>query len=714
MQKILPAATADDEKKVFPMNDNKNVLTDSALCILALCMPRSMRGYDFPPGLEPLSLREYNKFAQALHRAGVKPEELPRYLANPIGDGQVQSCADYAGLAHARIVRLVETIPDCKRIMDGWNASHSLWTVGRGDPEYPRRLKDKMGWNAPAFLFGVGNKDLLNADSFVAVVGSRRISQERFAEAKHIGERIAKENFHLVSGAARGSDEASMLGALEAMDRQRLVHQGRCDFSSGVLGILPHNLAERSRNERWMYDGIRAGDLTLITSEAPDARFDVGAAFARNDLIHAFGQASIVIECEVDRGGTWGGVTSAVRHGIAKRLLVLDGEANASLLRRCSVPVNEQKLLAAAVYDASKPIAEQIRYAPAPQSIRPSSEETTKVDDSGKTSNTVLPAGNYVVYTDGGCRPNPGTGGWGAVVLRHGKNLPVLELGGGERNTTNNRMELTAALKALSAVKGSRVELVTDSQYLKRAFTDGWLDGWTRNGWTTSAGEPVKNKDLWLALLNAVRETDVKWRWTRGHVGDVWNERCDKLAEREIARIEAGEGLEESPEISSANEPVTDTGMPDAWTVYVVKASGSSGTRPGAVEWKLLSPDGCTQKSRRDEHPNATAPRLTLSAVAQALRGVPDSETVSIVTSLEYVRDALAEGQIERWRQNRWYGSSGKVKNADLWYDIAESLERLKLGLVRAPAPGEYLPAPKEARQTQLEFDWEREPEVLL
>lgn len=696
------------------MNGDKNVLTDSALCILALCMPRSMRGYDFPPGLEPLRLLEYNKFAQALHRAGVKPEELPRYLASPIGDGQVQSCADYAGLAHARIVRLVETLPDCKRIMDGWNASHSLWAVGRGDPEYPRRLKDKMGWNAPAFLFGVGNKGLLNADGFVAVVGSRRISQERFTEAKHIGERIATENFRLVSGAARGSDEASMIGALEAMDRQRLIHQGQCDFSSGVLGILPHNLAERSRNERWMYDGIRAGDLTLITSEAPDARFDVCAAFARNDLIHAFGQVSIVIECEVDRGGTWGGVTSAVRHGIAKHLLVLDGEANASLLWRCSVSVNEQKLLAAAVYDASKPIVEQIRYAPAPQPIRPSSEETMKVDDSGKTPNTVLPAGNYVVYTDGGCRPNPGTGGWGAVVLRRGKNSPVLELGGGERDTTNNRMELTAALKALSAVKGSRVELVTDSQYLKRAFTDGWLDGWARNGWTTSAGEPVKNKDLWLALLNAVRETDVKWRWTRGHVGDVWNERCDKLAEREIARIEAGEELKEAPEILSANEPVTDTDMSDAWTVHVVKASGSNGTRPGSVEWKLLSPDGCTQKSRRDELLDATAPRLTLSAVAQALREVPDGETVSIVTSLEYVRDALAEGQIERWRRNRWHGSSGKVKNADLWRDIAESLERLKLGLVRAPAPGEYLPAPKEALQTQLEFDWEREPEVSL
>ena len=112
--------------------------------------------------------------------------------------------------------------------------------------------------------------------------------------------------------------------------------------------------------------------------------------------------------------------------------------------------------------------------------------------------------------------------------------------------------------------------------------------------------------------------------------------------------------------------------------------------------------------------PNATAPRLTLLAVAQALSEIPDGETVSIVTSMEYVRDALTEGQIERWRQNRWHGSSGKVKNADLWHDIAKSLERLKLGLVRAPAPGEYLPIPEKTMQTQLEFDWEREPEVSL
>jgi len=131
------------------------------------------------------------------------------------------------------------------------------------------------------------------------------------------------------------------------------------------------------------------------------------------------------------------------------------------------------------------------------------------------------------IWTDGGCKPNPGPGGW-AAVLKYGEH--VRELSGAEAATTNNRMELTAAIRALSALKRpSRVRLHTDSQYVKEGITR-WLHGWVRKGWKTASREPVKNYDLWQALLAAMQPHDVHWAWVRGHAGNAMNERADQLA----------------------------------------------------------------------------------------------------------------------------------------------------------------------------------------
>jgi ribonuclease HI len=131
------------------------------------------------------------------------------------------------------------------------------------------------------------------------------------------------------------------------------------------------------------------------------------------------------------------------------------------------------------------------------------------------------------IWTDGGCKPNPGPGGWGAV-LQYGEHRK--ELSGAEATTTNNRMELTAAIQALSALKRpSRVVLHTDSQYVKEGITR-WLHGWVRKGWKTANREPVKNFDLWQALLAAMKPHDVHWAWVRGHSGNAMNERADELA----------------------------------------------------------------------------------------------------------------------------------------------------------------------------------------
>jgi ribonuclease HI len=132
------------------------------------------------------------------------------------------------------------------------------------------------------------------------------------------------------------------------------------------------------------------------------------------------------------------------------------------------------------------------------------------------------------IYTDGSCLGNPGPGGW-AAVLSYGDKRK--ELSGGFRNTTNNRMELRAVIEALSALKKPcAVTLFTDSQYVRNALTKGWLDGWVKNGWKTAAKKPVKNQDLWRALMPLVQEHKVDFRWVRGHAGNPENERCDVLA----------------------------------------------------------------------------------------------------------------------------------------------------------------------------------------
>ncbi len=134
-----------------------------------------------------------------------------------------------------------------------------------------------------------------------------------------------------------------------------------------------------------------------------------------------------------------------------------------------------------------------------------------------------------VIYTDGACSGNPGPGGWGAVMM---SGAHERDLWGGEPLTTNNRMELFAAIAALEALKRPcRVELHTDSQYLRQGITE-WISGWKARGWRTAAKAPVKNEDLWRRLDVARARHEVSWRWVKGHAGHPLNERADELARR--------------------------------------------------------------------------------------------------------------------------------------------------------------------------------------
>jgi ribonuclease HI len=152
------------------------------------------------------------------------------------------------------------------------------------------------------------------------------------------------------------------------------------------------------------------------------------------------------------------------------------------------------------------------------------------------------------IYTDGGCIGNPGPGGWGAVLL-YGEH--TREISGRYRQTTNNRMELRAAIEALNTLKRPcAVDLFTDSEYVRQGITE-WVEGWQRRGWKTAGKKPVKNQDLWQELLAAVARHKpaggVTWRWTKGHAGDRWNEHVDQLANAAARSASATDPIDVPP-----------------------------------------------------------------------------------------------------------------------------------------------------------------------
>ena len=136
------------------------------------------------------------------------------------------------------------------------------------------------------------------------------------------------------------------------------------------------------------------------------------------------------------------------------------------------------------------------------------------------------------IYTDGACSGNPGIGGWGAVILEINKD--EIFLNGGNDNTTNNRMELTAAIEALKKIQNKKnIKLITDSKYVKDGI-QSWIINWKKNGWKTAAKKPVKNKELWIELDNLISKHSITWEWVKGHAGNKYNEKADYLARQYI------------------------------------------------------------------------------------------------------------------------------------------------------------------------------------
>jgi ribonuclease HI len=264
---------------------------------------------------------------------------------------------------------------------------------------------------------------------------------------------------------------------------------------------------------------------------------------------------------------------------------------------------------------------------------------------------TPLPA--VTIYTDGGADPNPGTGGWAAILLDPASGK-TRELSGGERRATNNRMELTAAIRGLESLKRRcRVHLFTDSQYLRKGITQ-WLPGWIARGWRRKDGE-LQNEDLWRRLAELIQLHEVRWDWIKGHAGNRWNERADELATLEIRKLRGGGGM-----------PAAPVAPADAEVFLRVAGSGKRGG------WAALIRKEGQETILSAGLSGATPNQLDLLGAITSLESLPPGISVAIHTGSDYLRNG-ASRWIEGWRRRGWKTQEGQpVQNRDLW----ERLER--------------------------------------
>lgn len=267
------------------------------------------------------------------------------------------------------------------------------------------------------------------------------------------------------------------------------------------------------------------------------------------------------------------------------------------------------------------------------------------------------------IYTDGGASPNPGPGGWGVVLIfDQGGAAHEKELSGGEANTTNNRMELTAAIRALGALKKPCVvEFHTDSQYVKRGISE-WMPKWRATNFKKGK---IQNVDLWEQLSAETGRHDIHWHWVKGHAGNVYNERVDTLATRAMAQFQHKPPADSLPAVSiRAYLRVSCTGAPGvgAWAVF-------------------LSRDG-QNTILTGSHPKTNSARLDLSAAIAALEAIPEGEFAQVFTSNSYLRDGITQW-VSGWKKSHWQKKTGgEVQYRNLWQHLDRLAARRKIAWI--------------------------------
>ncbi len=261
------------------------------------------------------------------------------------------------------------------------------------------------------------------------------------------------------------------------------------------------------------------------------------------------------------------------------------------------------------------------------------------------------PLPEVTIYTDGGADPNPGTGGWAAILIDAATGK-AREISGGEPHATNNRMELTAAIRALEALKRRcRVHLFTDSLYLRKGITE-WLPDWTARGWRRKAGE-LQNEDLWRRLAELIEGHEVHWDWVRGHAGNKWNERADELATQEIRKRRGGRSVAPAPEAEIFLR-VSCAGGRGGWAALVRHAGEEMVVSGG------LSP--------------TTSNQLDLLGAIAALERLPPGTAVAVHTGSDYLRNG-ATRWLEGWKRRGWKTQEGQpVLNRELWERLEKAM----------------------------------------
>jgi ribonuclease HI len=282
------------------------------------------------------------------------------------------------------------------------------------------------------------------------------------------------------------------------------------------------------------------------------------------------------------------------------------------------------------------------------------------------------------VYTDGGADPNPGIGGW-AAVLQYGEHEKVLT--GADPHTTNNRMELQAAIAALEALtRPSTVEFHTDSEYLRQGITQ-WIDKWAKNNWVLKGGKPVLNADLWQALWPLVKRHDIEWHWVKGHAGHPMNERVDQLAREARLRITP------SAQISD-----------DIPRLYL-RASCKGNPGPGG--WGVVLEHHGETVQASGSVPATTNNRMEMTAVIEGLLLLPPGSQVQIFTTSDYLFQGVTQW-IHGWRKRDWQKKDGQpVANADLWQALDQLAQAYAIRWLNAK--GQALPALAEAAKLASE-----------
>ena len=267
-----------------------------------------------------------------------------------------------------------------------------------------------------------------------------------------------------------------------------------------------------------------------------------------------------------------------------------------------------------------------------------------------------------IIYSDGGSDPNPGIGGW-AAVLQFGQHEKVLT--GNDPQTTNNRMELQAAIGALQMLKRPcSVTFFTDSQYVRKGITQ-WIEGWSANGWMTKAGKPIQNSDLWRTLWPLVKQHEIEWNWVKGHAGNPLNERVDRLARQ--ARLD----------ITPAD--VIDETVPKLF----VRSSCKGNPGPGGWGAVLEDENGETVQSSGSD-PATTNNRMEITAVIEGLLLLPPSSPVQLFTTSDYLFQGITKW-IYGWRKRDWQKKDGKpVANADLWQALDQLSEQYPIHWLNA------------------------------